>query len=53
MAIEIKEIIVRTTVSDEKKQDMFDQKMYNKLKHDILNELKREQDKNNRRKKER
>ena len=53
MAIEIKEIIVKTTVSEENNQNRFDQFTYNKLKREILDELKREQRKKERRKKER
>jgi len=53
MTIEIKEIIVKTTVSDEKKTAQADQSAYNKLKREILDELKREQRKNERHKKER
>ncbi len=53
MAIEIKEIIVKTTVSDEKKTDQTDQLTYNKLKKEILDEMKREQHKNERHKKDR
>ena len=53
MAIEIKEIIVKTTVSEENKQSGFDRFTYNKLKREILDELKRENRKKERRKKER
>ncbi len=53
MAIEIKEIIVKTTVSEENKQNRFDPGAYSKLKMEILDELKREQLKKERRKKER
>ena len=53
MAIEIKEIIVKTTVSEEDKKNQFDQFLYNKLKKEILSELKREQRKAQNRKRER
>lgn len=53
MSIEVKEIIVRTTVSEGIKTMPFDHLSYKKLKSDLLYELKKEQKKIEKRRKER
>jgi len=53
MTIEVKEIIVRTTVSEHSKAPVFDPFSYKKLKDEILGELRREQRKSEKHKKER
>jgi hypothetical protein len=53
MTIEVKEIIVRTTVYEGNKSTPFDHFSYKKLKSDILRELRKELRKNEKRRKER
>jgi hypothetical protein len=53
MAIEVKEIIVRTTVAEGNKHQPFNQYNLKKLKFEILNELKKEQRKIEKHRKER
>lgn len=53
MSIEVKEIIVKTTVSEENRKVDFDEGFYKWLKAEIINDLKKEQRKIEKRKRER
>ncbi len=53
MAIEVKEIIVRTTINEDRKSPALDHSIYKKIKQELLAELKKELKRYDKRKKER